>query len=65
MAKDETQKHIAVRICGDVDVEITEAITRALEQNWPKQLGLNEAPPSTTRWRYSGRWWAQGRLDPR
>jgi len=42
------------------------AIVAAIEMSWPQPAqGRTEAPSGSTTWRYSGRWWQEGRLPPR
>lgn len=62
-ASSTTAADIVIRIDGNPTPAQRQAIHEAVAQSWPKQLGLNTAPAVTTRWRYSGRWWAQGRID--
>ena len=41
------------------------AIVAAIEAAWPEPAPQPRRPPQRTEWRYSGRWWSEGRLPSR
>ena len=52
-----------VDIGGTPDESEVAAIVAAIEAAWPKPVVVRpRRAPRQTAWRYSGRWWSEGRL---
>jgi len=57
---------LKITVAGNPSEDEVAAIMAAIEMSWPKPAPPVSAPASTsTAWRYSGRWWQDGRLPPR
>ena len=54
----------AVEISGSPTDDEVAAIIAAIEMVWPKPVAAarRARPAVSTAWRYSGRWWSEGRL---
>lgn len=47
---------------GNISAEELAAVMAAIEVSWPKPNTDTKPEPRMLRWRYSGRWWREGRL---
>ena len=54
-----------IEIGGSPSDQEIAAIVAAIEMAWPKPSAPKVAPQISTKWRYSGRWWSEGRLPNR
>jgi len=54
-----------IQVHGNPSEDEVAAIVAAIEMSWPKPVPAVTKPRTSTRWRYSGRWWQDGRLPAR
>ena len=54
-----------IEVHGNPSEDEVAAIVAAIEMSWPKPAPVTRSAPESTTWRYSGRWWQEGRLPSR